>query len=455
MKMVFITSLTEKLVGREFEIECYDIEVHGIVDNCPPLFKGPGVITGQKKGAISYRVHNQIEISAEARPIIFKQVKQGEVTQVRIFAKDYDNIHWTGGWSIPNVELSTSGKCIVHGQFDQLATRVQRYEANNLNNITELVFSSIPDLPLTELVEEKILHRGEQIFSRSPYDRHELEFNKSKIHFYSSNSSNLFYVSAENSEKFSAPYVENWIPEALTLITASLTYPRMVVRHFKTDALIFLRNTPSETSSKMLPAIIGFPNLRKELWKIFTTYLDECVRCNQFEQLVTTKIFSEVIIASTGTLQAFVLSLSVCVENLAGQLADEFSIKTLDKEESKALKTYLEQWQGDEDIKNRAIGLLSMLGTRSTSQVLKALKEENVIGNEHIKTWNKIRNSLAHGGIIEFSADEDFWQKRNLLISMVYRLILRKIGYRGLITDHASSDIKSIDFQWERKCPVE
>ena len=59
--------------------------------------------------------------------------------------------------------------------------------------------------------------------------------------------------------------------------------------------LIFLRNTPSETSSKMLPAIIGFPNLRKELWKIFTTYLDECVRCNQFEQLVTTKIFSEVI----------------------------------------------------------------------------------------------------------------------------------------------------------------
>jgi hypothetical protein len=140
---------------------------------------------------------------------------------------------------------------------------------------------------------------------------------------------------------------------------------------------------------------------------------------------------------------------------LAGQLADEFSIKTLDKEESKALKTYLEQWQGDEDIKNRAIGLLSMLGTRSTSQVLKALKEENVIGNEHIKTWNKIRNSLAHGGIIEFPVDEDFWQKRNLLISMVYRLILRKIGYRGLITDHASSDIKSIDFQWERKCPVE
>lgn len=453
--MVFITLLTEKLVGREFEIECYDIEVHGILDNCPPLFKGAGIITGQKKGAVSFRLHNQIEISDEALRLTFNQGKQNEVTQVRVFAKDYDNIHWTGGWSIPNIEPSTSGKFVVHGQFDQLATRVKKSEGDSRNNITELVFSNIPDLPLTELIEEKILHRGEEIFSRTRFDRHELDFNESKIHFHSSNSNNLFYISAENSKGFSAPYVENWIPEALTLITASLIYPRMVIRHFQDDALIFLRNTPSETKSKMPPAIIGFPNLRRELWEIFKAYLNECVKRNEFEQLVTTKIFSEVIIASTGTLQAFVLSLSVCVENLAGQLADEFSIKTLDEDEFKALRGYLEQWQGEEDIKSRAIGLLSMLRSASTKQVLKALKEENVIEDKHIKAWEEIRHSLAHGGIIEFPINDDFWLKRNLLISMVYRLILRKIGYKGLLTNHVSSDMESINFQWQRKCQVE
>lgn len=392
--MVFITSLTEKLVGREFEIECNDIEVHGILDNCPPLFKGAGIITGQKKGAVSFRLHNQIEISEEALRLAFNQGKQNEVTQVRVFAKDYDNINWTGGWSIPNIKPSKSGKFIVHGQFDQLATRVKKSEGDSRNNTTELVFPNIPDLPLTELIEEKILHQGEEIFSRRRFDRHELDFNKSKIHFYSSNSNKLFYVSADNSEGFSAPYVENWIPEALTFITASLVYPRMVIRHFQDDALIFLRNTPSETKSKMPPAIVGFSNLRKELWEIFKAYLNECVKCSEFEQLVTTNIFSEVIIASTGTLQAFVLSLSVCVENLAGQLTDEFSIKTLDKEEFKALKGYLEQWQGEEDIKNRAIGLLSMLRSASTKQVLKALKEENVVEDKHIKAWEEIRHSL-------------------------------------------------------------
>ena len=449
--MVFITSLTEKLVGREFEIECYDIEVHGILDNCPPLFKGAGVISGKKKGAFSFRLHNQIEISEEALRLAFSQGKQNEVTQVRVFAKDYDNLHWTGAWSIPNINPSTSGKFIVHGQFDQLATRVKRSEGGTRNNTTELVFPSIPDLPLSELVEEKILHRGEEISSRTRFDRHELEFNKSKIHFHSNNSNNLLYVIAENSEGFSPPYVENWISEALTLITATSVYPRMVIRHFQDDALIFLRNTPSETKSKMPPVIIGFPDSKKELWEIFKTYLNECVKCNEYEQLITTKIFSEVIIASTGTLQAFVLSLSVCVENLAGQLKDELSIKTLDKEQFKALKGYLEKWQGEEAIKDRAIALVSMLRSVSTKEVLNALKEENVLEDKHIKAWKDVRNRLAHGEIIEFPINEDFWLQRNLLISTVYRLILRKIGYKGLLTDHVSLDMEMIDFQWERK----
>jgi hypothetical protein len=193
-RMVFITSLVEKLVGREFEIECHDIEVHGILDNCPPLYKGPGVISGQKKGAVSFRLHNQVEISEEALRLIFNKGKQSETIQVRVFAKAYDDIHWTGGWSIPNVQPSKSGKFIVHGQFDQLATRVKRFEGNVRNNSTELVFENIPDLPLTELVEEKRIHRGEEIFSRTWYDRHELYFNNSTIQFYSSNSNNLFIL---------------------------------------------------------------------------------------------------------------------------------------------------------------------------------------------------------------------------------------------------------------------
>lgn len=453
--MVFITSLAEKLVGREFEIECHDIEVHGIQDNSPPLYKGPGIIRGKEKGAISFRLYNQIEVSEEAIKLIFKDKEQSEDAQVRVFARDYDDVRWTGAWSIPSVEPSKSGKFLVHGQFDQLSTRVSRFEGGNYKNTTELIFSKIPELPLTELVEEKRLHHGEQIFSRTWYDRHELNFHQSKIRFFGNSSSNFFHIIADNNGEFSAPFIENWIPEALVFVTASLVYPRMIVRHFDNDSMIFLRNTPSYIQSKMPPPIVGFLNVKKELWKIFEAYLEECLRYRRFEQLEMTQIFSEIAIASTGTPQAFALSLAVSVENLVKQLSGRFkNIAVPDipsDDDLNALQGYIEAWEGNSVIKDRVVKILrSQLKNLPTRKKLEILREDGVVENEQIQAWNDIRNPLAHGKIIEFPIDEDFWKKRNLLISMVYRLALRKIGYKGVITDYASPDLDIVDFQWGR-----
>lgn len=448
--MVFFESLVDKLVGHDFEIECHDIEVHGIRDHSSPLFKGPGVITGKERGAISFRIHNQIKISENLLREIFNQksIDNDEVIQARFFAKDYDNNEWVGGWFIPNVMLSTSGMSVVHGEFDQISTQVKRFKGDNRNNTTDLIFTSIPNLPLNEIVEEKILHRGKEIFSSASCNRHELEFNGSKIKFYNNSRNDLFYITADTSKGFTPPFIENWIPEALMLITASLTYPRMIIRHFENDSLIFLRNTPPEIKSQVPSVII---RSKQELWNIFIAYLTECIKCNEFENLPTTKIFSEIILASTSTIQAFILSLSVCVENLASQLANEVDVETIENEVFDDLKSHIQKWPGNDLIKTRVEGLLPMIKQKSTSHILRVLREENVISNDHYKAWNKTRNFVAHGGILDFREDKDLWLKRNLLISMVYRLILRKIGYKGFITDYTSSNFETVEFQWEKK----
>jgi hypothetical protein len=60
--MVFLSSLAEKYVGKQIEIDCVDVQIHRFEDNQPPIFKGPGVIRGDKAGRLSYKVYNQIQV---------------------------------------------------------------------------------------------------------------------------------------------------------------------------------------------------------------------------------------------------------------------------------------------------------------------------------------------------------------------------------------------------------
>lgn len=168
-----------------------------------------------------------------------------------------------------------------------------------------------------------------------------------------------------------------------------------------------------------------------ECWELFTLYLAKCEEAQQFESIDLTRVFQEVILASTGTVQAFVLSLALCIENSVGQLSDSLGLEVGDVAQIKELRQYVQQWQGDEAVKSRALGLLSMLGTKSTSAALNKLERDGTIDAQHIQAWKKIRPILAHGGIIRDPFDPIFWQSRNLLIDMTYRLIYRLIGYRG------------------------
>ena len=57
--------LSRQYVGKKFEIDCIDIEIYGFEDFRPPIFKGPGVIRGDKVGRLKYKIYNQIQVNKE------------------------------------------------------------------------------------------------------------------------------------------------------------------------------------------------------------------------------------------------------------------------------------------------------------------------------------------------------------------------------------------------------
>lgn len=48
--MLSTDDVIEMMVGKAFEIDCPDIQVLGIRGSDSPLYKGPGVIVGAKRG---------------------------------------------------------------------------------------------------------------------------------------------------------------------------------------------------------------------------------------------------------------------------------------------------------------------------------------------------------------------------------------------------------------------
>jgi hypothetical protein len=172
-------------------------------------------------------------------------------------------------------------------------------------------------------------------------------------------------------------------------------------------------------------------------------FLRDCKARKELEGTPLARLFSELVQASTGTIHVLVLSLVVVVDDLVAQIAGEPQpVRGLDD-----VKKHIEQWTGDADLKESAIGILqSMLSRKSTSQHLKELAAKGVVTADQIQIWKNLRPKLAHGKIADYN--EDLCHKPNQLIGMVYRLAARIVGYKRVLTDYTQSPPVEFDFQW-------
>lgn len=455
--MVFGSKLPEKYVGKQIEIDCVDIEIHRFEDNQPPIFKGPGVIMGDKAGLLSYKVYNQIPVNKDILAYL-KQINEendSKKINLRLEAKAYDGTEWSGGWSIPSLNIFQALQpfILVRGDFDQLASRVVKIEGERFLNCTELVFANHVALPFTGNVKTKVFH-GEDVISTSfRRDHHEVTLDDSVIKFQESYDGSRLHIMASHGDGFAPPFVENWIAEAMTFVTARSIYPRMIIRHLEKDALVFVRATPKSTESGMPPPFSGGPGTRDAFWEAFCAYLSNCKSAQQFEPLEMTKGFSELCLASKGTLQGFLISLSLYIEFCVNLLFSPSGGNTTEENEYKKkvenLMQHVSGWDRDDMIRDRAKGLLSMLHKPSLSNRMDVLVSEGVITETQKAVWKKARPYLAHGNLIDFKKEEEFWHIRNHLISMVYRLMLRLICYEGLVLDYDGSKFGHVSYEWK------
>ncbi len=156
-------------------------------------------------------------------------------------------------------------------------------------------------------------------------------------------------------------------------------------------------------------------------------------------------IFSKLSYVSILDERSFTVSLLLSIEKLIKGLVGP--IPSDSKTKFQNLRDYVGQWPGDAQIRSRALALLTSLEQQSPKSILEKLGKAGIVSSEESKSWLTLRPKVAHGNLVNVT-EKDASLHRGRLMTMFHRLILRTIGYRGVITDFSGAQLQCIKFDW-------
>jgi hypothetical protein len=175
-----IDGVINRVLGREFEIECSTMEVRAKGDREKPCFSGPGSIRGDIDGAFSFRLYdaskkNSGELLRLFRLILSRSEAMG------FSAVDYDGVSWTGTWFNPKVQVSPENLALVTGEFTQLNTRMKLCASDALRNTTVNYYHGLLRLPMLSGVRVQHIRGSNVEREEARRDKCELAFDGAAI----------------------------------------------------------------------------------------------------------------------------------------------------------------------------------------------------------------------------------------------------------------------------------
>lgn len=417
MSLPTVGEIIESVVGGDFEIPCREIQVILRAPGWHPepvLFTGAGYLRSKNGGEIHYELLDQRARSSHELERLKQWLASGSNSFV-VEAESYSGLSWLGHWHVPDATWAGTAGAIVRGRFPQITADFDS-EGNSTRRITT------------------VLHYG-GVLGLPPHtsaDGMEVRYRDGTVRFesrYGYTTATVFDTGIEG------PLAEAWLDETLSFLLGHYVRHRVALRYLEKRTIMFVRHSDVQTSTGM-PKPVSLPDQTEAFREIFVCYLAHCAAHDNFSPPCNlSAVWCEVLLASTGTVHSFVFALVAAIESVAREILAITETEAQDT--TKSLLDHVAQWKGDEKVKQRAIGMLSQLSAPSMRRMLEKLRDEGVLTDEQLKTWNALRNKLAHGQVLDyFHADVAQW--RGELIDLVYRLALRRIGYRGKFFSHAA-----------------
>ena len=191
--------------------------------------------------------------------------------------------------------------------------------------------------------------------------------------------------------------------------------------------MIWIRRSPDLSKNIKNLRVI---NKRIDFWEFYSRYLTYIALCRSedenpnFENNKVTRFFEEIIQAN-GSQWLLSLALASAIEGIAKLIAKPEDLQSDYKpQDIDELRKHLSIWEGSEILKNRIYSDIERLKVSTISSFLGRLVDRKIIGQEHRKSWNELRNKIMHGGLNEPWIDEESYDKILKLLELVVILTI-------------------------------
>ncbi|MEE9130952.1 MAG: hypothetical protein V3T84_13110 [Phycisphaerales bacterium] len=233
------------------------------------------------------------------------------------------------------------------------------------------------------------------------------------------------------------------ITDGLRFTTSSLFRERIVVIQDRGDKRIQITSDAEQKlEPKLCPPLdpVHARVASTDFWTMFSAYMGFYHKCAARNVLSPALEMHGILQGSCGSVETHALTLAVGVEALVAQLHPKLGSPNKQEErEMMELTTYLQEWDGDEGLKERMLGSLQRFRSPSTNVRLRGLLRKGVIEKVHYDAWQSLRHPAAHGVRKRQEPSQETLNLIQTVTTLLYRLIFHTIKYRGTFTDRSTA----------------
>jgi hypothetical protein len=357
-------------------------------------------------------------------------------------ATDTSGRKWVTSVFNPDKKGSPSGTLLT-GKFTEINCQGSLPKKTEKDNLC-LEFIGEYQIPANTATKTDQTINGKRAAFSSSFNI--LKFTQNNIDFLFTQEAGSLRIEANTKQKnLLSNGIETKITESLQFVLGTPISWSILTTHFGKNGEIRLRAL-RKVSKGIKPPISLEIEYCEQFYNLFSSYLLYISNFSGDRPHPISANIRSMAQAGTVNIETLALVLSVAVESILKYTRAKSKISDEEKASIEELKIYLENWNGAEQLKTRARGLLSMLSKPSAKAVLRELVKNKVTTSKHKKAWEELRPKLAHGEMMGNSSLQEFLELTDRVLILFYHLVFHIISYKGKYTDYSIDEWPEIDY---------